>query len=245
MRLLKPWNITTDSFIRLLDFIEKNGLKTVGFEDDENNNPQRSLVITFDDCPKHLWDFAIPELIRRKMKAVFCIPTAYINGYDEWNRKLNGPPQLIMDETDLRRLLDLGMEIGSHNHHHILLEEESEEKVVEEIEASIQVLKNITCKQPLCLAYPFGSIPVDYKRIMKNAGLHYGLGVSTYWEHRYSLSRWEFFNDMTEKDIAEKIQEEYRRKRRLNNSLYVLWLRAYYKAYDVYAATFRKLIRSK
>lgn len=243
MKALEPWNITKASFIRLLDFIEKKGLKTVGFEDATANDPQQSIVITFDDCAKQLWDFAIPELVRRKMKAVFFMPTAHIGDFAVWNSELTASQLSLMNETDLQQLVEAGMEVGSHSHHHILLEEETVEKAVEEIATSAIVLKSILGKRPVVVAYPFGSIPQNYYQVMEDSGFQYGLGVNTYLEDRYLLSRWTYANTMDENDIETTLAQEYKRKRKLNNPFYTVGVVIYHFAYRMYAASLRKLLR--
>ena len=167
MELLEPWNISRSSFTRLLDFIEDNAYQTIGFEDDHVPDPAKSIIITFDDCPKHLWEFAIPELIKRNMKAVFYISTAYIGGVDEWNLVPCAPTLQMMDENDIKNLVQAGMEVGSHAHRHVMLGKEQTDIVYREIAYSKQRLEEITGKEVVSLAYPYGCVPKYYRSIVR------------------------------------------------------------------------------
>jgi peptidoglycan/xylan/chitin deacetylase (PgdA/CDA1 family) len=111
-------------FLRLLNYLEQNGYQTLTFEDLHDSPRMKSgkrIILTFDDCPKHLFDFAIPELLSRKMKASFYMPTAYLGKYNAWDVEEGRAKVELMDENDLLELSRLGMEIGSHSHHHVKL----------------------------------------------------------------------------------------------------------------------------
>ena len=66
---LHPFLIKKETFLLFLNAIESKGLVTTTFKllDSENRAPRNNeLIITFDDCGRHLLDFAIPELQKRK-----------------------------------------------------------------------------------------------------------------------------------------------------------------------------------
>lgn len=64
----------------------------------------KKLILSFDNCPKHLFDFAIPELVKRKMKAVFYMPTANTGGYNSWDEEKGTARMELMNEADLKEL---------------------------------------------------------------------------------------------------------------------------------------------
>ena len=68
---LEPYSITTRKFIELLDFIEYERFETITFQDYRLFNLKKKVVITFDDCSRELLVNAVPELVKRNMKAVF------------------------------------------------------------------------------------------------------------------------------------------------------------------------------
>jgi peptidoglycan/xylan/chitin deacetylase (PgdA/CDA1 family) len=227
---LKPWNISPTSFTRLLDFLQKENYYTVGFEDLSSSKikGRKNIIITFDDCPKHLWDFAIPELIRRKMKAVFYMPTAYLGGCNEWN-VVEGLPEInLMDDEDIAKLSTVGMEVGSHAHNHVMLQEKDAVEVVAQLTKSKSILEAITNKPVLSVAYPYGSVPQNAYKTAENAGYQYGLAVFTPWQTKYAIRRWVYDDTDTLETIQWKVSKPYN------------WYRAWHDKKDYYLT---KLLR--
>ncbi len=232
---LKPWNINTASYTRLLDYLEQHGYNAIGFEDlSHKAKGTKNIIITFDDCPKQLWDFAIPELQKRNMKAVFYIPTAHLGGYNEWN-VVDGKPRIeLMDEDDIVRLNEIGMEVGSHAHNHIMLEGKDEEEALRQLTISKSILESIIRKPVLSIAYPYGSLPDDYSKITEWAGYKYGLGVYVPWQSKYAIRRWIFDDTDTVESIQRKMSASYNWYRTWQDKKDYYLKRIFGKAYNVY-----------
>lgn len=208
---LRPWNISRNSYIRLLDYIEQQNYTTIGFEDIvmPQYSKRKSIIITFDDCPKELWDFAIPELISRNMKAVFYIPTVHMGGYNEWN-VLEGLPKVdLMDDEDIAKLSAVVMEIGSHAHNHIMLEEKKETEIIDQLTKSKSILEKIINKPVVSVAYPYGSVPPNAYKLAKDAGYRYGLAVFTPWQTKYTIRRWIYDDTDSIESIRHKMSVMY------------------------------------
>lgn len=208
---LKPYTISRESFTRLLDYLQEHQFETLLTRDVSQKHRwgSKTVILTFDDCPKHLWDFAIPELIKRNMKAVFFMPTSYIGGYNEWNVLEGRSRADLMDETDLRRLVEAGMEVGSHSHHHIELEYASEDAVVFEMAESKRILEQITGQEIISIAYPYGSVPSSYNRILKDTGYQFGFGIYLFKQSRYALRRFIYHDGDNKSQIHLKLSPLY------------------------------------
>ncbi len=215
---LKPYSISHQSFTRLLDVLTEDGYNTTGFEGLDNVKGKK-VMISFDDCPKHLWDFAIPELLKRGMKAVFYMPTAYLGGTNDWDIKMGKPSIQLMDEADIKKLVDIGMEVGSHSHHHVCLEDFSEHEVKENLVKSKDILEKIIGKPVISLAYPFGSMPQNNKQLLEEAGYRYGLAIYTPFETRYVIRRWIYHDGDDKKRIRQKLSFQYRMMRAIKDKL--------------------------
>lgn len=212
---LKPYSISYASFIRLLDYLEDNRFVTLGFEDvlqgKSKNIFQKHVILTFDDCPKHLWDFAIPELLKRKMKAVFYMPTAHFGGTNSWDLNEGRYQVQLMDGEDLQKLHKLGMEIGSHAHEHVRLSDlNSEEKVFESCSKSKQILESLISKPVVSLAYPFGAVPTNYKSILKNAGYEFATAIYHPKGDKFALRRMIYHDGDTIQSLKKKLSIFYR-----------------------------------
>lgn len=218
---LQPWNISRSSYTILLDYLQQEGYRTLVFEDLDQLEKagDKSVIITFDDCSKSLWDFAIPELQRRNMKAIFYMPTAHLGGYNEWSVEEGLPKIELMDEADIIKLSHVGMEIGSHAHNHIMLEEEKNSEVIDQLVKSKSILEQIINKPVLSVAYPYGSVPKNAYKLAKDAGYIYGLAVFTPWQTKYAIRRWIYDDTDNIESIRHKMSPIYTWQR----SLYDKW----------------------
>lgn len=232
---LKPWVISCAAFDRLLNFLERNKYRTVGFEDIKNGDiGRRDVVLTFDDCPVHLWDYAIPELKKRGMKAVFYIPTAHMGKNNSWNADDGLPSVSLMDDKDVLALHNAGMEVGSHAHNHVMLEEQTIESARASLVKSKSILEEIIQHDVVSIAYPYGSVPDNHVELCKEAGYEFGLSVYTPFQDVYAIRRWSYFETDDDRSIARKMTVKYSVYRALADKWDVLYKKAkrgLYKSY--------------
>lgn len=176
---LAPFVISESTFMRFLDCIEHQQLNTITFQDLISNHDTSGseIILTFDDCGKHLLDFAVPELLRRNMKAVFFMPTANIGGINTWNIEKGQSEVELMNAKDLRELQGYEMEIGAHSHDHIHLARVDRRQCEEQLQRSQQTLSDTLGNSAVCMAYPFGSIPKNPQEVLENAGFKYGCAI--------------------------------------------------------------------
>lgn len=216
---MADWCVSRRAFIRLLDTIESAGFTTTHFAQPEAAKPLRGLaqklVLSFDDCAKHLLDFAVPELVRRGMTAAFYMPTAYIGGINAWDVEKGAAPMELMNEAELRELVRLGMEVGSHGHRHVELRTLPAADVSEELNRSKKILENITGRPVVSFAYPYGSVPAGYQSLLSAAGYRYGLSIYQPTETALALRRFGVYEKDTETSLRRKFSQRYRWMRRL------------------------------
>jgi peptidoglycan/xylan/chitin deacetylase (PgdA/CDA1 family) len=170
---LRPFVIQESTFIRFLTTIEKARMRTVTFADMQEGklkHSRRDLIISFDDCGKHLLDFVVPELVRRNMKAVFYMPTANLGGHNTWNVEQGRSEVKLMNASDLVELQKSGMEVGGHSHDHIHLARLSSKEVSRQLKSCQTILTKILGKSATSFAYPYGSIPSNAKTALVEAG---------------------------------------------------------------------------
>lgn len=215
---LKPYSISRTSFARLLDVLEEGGYATATFND-LHTTRERKVIITFDDCPKHLLDFAVPELQKRGMKAVFYMPTAYLGGKNDWDIPFGKPEVELMDEADIQHLSGIDMEIGSHSHWHVRLGDLPGKEVAENLRQSKEILEGITGKKVISVAYPFGSVPGNKDRLLREAGYEYGLSIYSPFENRYSIRRFIYHDGDDAARLKAKLSVKYRMMRAVNDKI--------------------------
>lgn len=222
---LNAYCIKRKAFLQLLNYIESNNYETITFADistDKNTlrTSSKKIILTFDDCPRHLFDFAIPEMIKRKMKGSFYMPTAHMGQYNSWDADKGAARVDLMNEAEVKELDRLGMEVGAHSHHHTQLKEITDSvKVTEEITLCKHILEDIIGKPVYSFAFPFASIPGNYKQILSQAGYQYGLSIYQKFESRWALRRFGYYDIDTEKSLHRKLSPLYKWYRRLSDPL--------------------------
>jgi peptidoglycan/xylan/chitin deacetylase (PgdA/CDA1 family) len=208
---------------QLLDYLESNKFTTVTFLDlvfkTSVAKSKKKIILTFDDCPKNLFDFVIPELVKRKMVASFYIPTAHIGGYNVWDIQQGFEAVELMDENDLRQLDRLGMEVGSHAHYHLRLKEVAHNVIQKDLVLSKTLLEELLGKPIYSIAYPHGSVPKRYKRLLSSAGYSFGLSTFQPFQSKYALRRFEFDETVDAETLKVKLSVKYRLKRTLYDPL--------------------------
>jgi peptidoglycan/xylan/chitin deacetylase (PgdA/CDA1 family) len=134
--------------------------------------PRRTVAITFDDCyrdnlhaARMLADHALP--------ACFFVPTHYV-GTDhifEWDRGLK--PMANLDWDDVRALVRMGHEVGSHSLSHADFGAISADVARRELAESRKMLENRLECPARWFAYPFGgrdNFRSEYLPLVYDAG---------------------------------------------------------------------------
>lgn len=213
---LQTWSIGHDKFVEFLNRIENKGLQTTTFEEIDTlrlsqKDLQNKIIITFDDCAAELFEFAIPELQRRKMKAVFYMPSNHIDGENIWDIEEYAMASVkLMNLDQLRQLLNLGMEIGSHGEKHIKLNKLSEADAYLDIANSKKTLEDLLNHKIYSFAYPYGEIPAKHQQMLAKAGYQFGLAIYTPLERKYTLRRFAINETDDQKIIDMKLGRKYR-----------------------------------
>lgn len=174
---LQPYCIKRKTLINLLTVIEKTGKRGVSLAEAIAKPSRKNVVLTFDDGAEHLWDFAIPELLKRSMTASFYIPTHHIGSTNSWDVKEGRSEVPLMSEEAIRELKNVGMDIGGHSHHHIRLADQEKTDIEEELSTSKKILDELLQQDTQAMAWPFGSVPQEASSLLKQAGWNIGLSI--------------------------------------------------------------------
>lgn len=218
---LQTWCITHSKFLEFLNCIEQKGLQTTTFQEMVTlkltaKDLKNKIIITFDDCAAELLDFAIPELVKRNMKAVFYMPSNHIDGENIWDIEEFAMTSVkLMNLQQLQYLLTLGMEVGSHGENHIRLNQVSVAVANQDISNSKKKLEEILQCPVYSFAYPYGKIPAQHQKMLAQAGYHFGLSIYTAFETKYTLRRFAINETDDRKIINMKLSTRYRIMRAL------------------------------
>ncbi len=171
-------SVTPATFRRHLDYLESAGFRiwplsrALQYLVTDQPVPDKTVVITFDDAYRSVYDHAFPELEKRGWPFAVFVTSRYIDeGYKEF-----------MSWQQLQTLARAGAEIGNHSHTHPHLVQrdwpqrrEWKQAVIHEIDhAQQRIAKHISKPLPV-FAYPYGETDSELQFILKKMG-YYGLG---------------------------------------------------------------------
>ncbi len=163
--------ITPEMLEKQLKYINDNKFTTITIRelyDYLKNNkpiPEKSIVITFDDGYMNNYTEAFPILKDLNMKAtIFCVGNSLDGSY-------------YLSHEAIKEMSDYGIDIESHTVNHVHLDTLSYDEQLLELKKSKEILENITGKEVLSIAYPFGDYNTDTVKAAKQAG--YSLGFTT------------------------------------------------------------------
>jgi peptidoglycan/xylan/chitin deacetylase (PgdA/CDA1 family) len=173
---LAPYIVSIDTFRYQLDAILRSNLPILTLselceqERNGSHTVSRSVVLTFDDCSQELWEHAIPQLHQRSIRATFFSVSSRLGLTNDWDDHRGGKRIPLMDAMELRKLAELGHEIGSHSESHRRLAELPFDEVLHELIESKTNLEAVTKTTVKTLAYPFGEIPTNHEQLCERAG---------------------------------------------------------------------------
>lgn len=150
--------------------------------------PQKPVVISFDDGYLNNYIYAFPVIKKHGIKVVIS-PIAYYVEYYSINQDRN-PNYSHLTDKEIKEMHASGL-IDFQNHSYnmhslkkrkgsLKLDEENSEDYIREfyydLKAAENVIEDITGENPICYAYPFGSISRESIAILKCCGYKLSFG---------------------------------------------------------------------
>jgi peptidoglycan/xylan/chitin deacetylase (PgdA/CDA1 family) len=146
-RDFNPWSISFDDFRHHLDWLQSNFQLVTLSEAQERirqgDNDRHCVAITFDDGYADNTQFAIPELVSRRIPMTYFVTTHFVESGKPFPHDLAlGRPLEPNTVAELRRYVDQGIEIGAHTRSHCDIGTvTSPSQLWDEIAGSIQTLR--------------------------------------------------------------------------------------------------------
>lgn len=143
--------------------------------------PAKTVVLSFDDAYKSVYDHAFPLLKEKGWPFTVFVTTQYMSkGYSNY-----------MNWQQLREIQHFGGEVGNHSlsHPHFVRQRSSEteaqwrQRIIDEVQQAQHILQQNAGSAILAVAYPYGEYSAGVKAIIRELG-YFGIG-----QHSGAVSR--------------------------------------------------------
>jgi peptidoglycan/xylan/chitin deacetylase (PgdA/CDA1 family) len=207
-----PWAVSMQNFREQLDFLASEGYATQTLRElgsaPASRPFRRTVAITFDDgYADNL--AACEELQKRGMRATWFIVAGSIGKAPAWPAD-GRPSGRLLNSAELREMLAMGMEMGSHSVNHVRLTEVDDTQLHQELQVSRTALQDLLGKAVTSFAYPFGAWDARCAAAVRQAGYTSACTTRTGWALRdgdpYQLRRLTAFNTDTASSVARKLR---------------------------------------
>lgn len=158
-----PTSIPVETFAMQMRVLAQSGYLSMTIQefmdwrDGVLPDPERRVLITFDDGFADFDEAAFPILKSHGFSAVVFLPTAKLGGHEAWNGA-NSPPRPLMSWERVRALAEAGVEFGSHARTHPDLTRIPPDQRRDEIARSAVELAQHLGGAPRSFAAPYGHV---------------------------------------------------------------------------------------
>jgi peptidoglycan/xylan/chitin deacetylase (PgdA/CDA1 family) len=137
--------------------------------------PSRAVVLTFDDAYVNFLEYALPILRQYHFPAVVYVVAGKLGGTADWYLKDGLEASSLMNEAQLRGLLDYNITIGAHGLTHRRLVGLPEDILRQEIRHGRLLLEQKIGVPVRHFCYPYGSHDRAVMRAVRDAGFVSGV----------------------------------------------------------------------
>jgi peptidoglycan/xylan/chitin deacetylase (PgdA/CDA1 family) len=141
-----------------------------GIAHQPNGNPERRVLLTFDDGFCDMFEHALPLLRQNRLRSIAFLVSDLLGKTNEWQQKVGDIVEPLMDEAQVREWLGSGQEIGSHTKSHSRLTQVSLADAREEITASKKSLEDRFGLRIDHFCYPYGDWSKAVRDLVSEAG---------------------------------------------------------------------------
>jgi peptidoglycan/xylan/chitin deacetylase (PgdA/CDA1 family) len=211
--------VTTQLFEQNLHSLKHRGYSPMTFEQYQlflNNEfilPKNPVILTFDDGYEDNYTFAFPLLKKYGFSAVIFLVAETKRRTNFWDA--DEPQVPLMNNEQIREMSGAGIEFGSHTVTHPNLSHCSPEQLRKELFESKKILEQLTGKNIISLAYPYGAVNERIKSLAAEAGYKFGIATNSgplkFYEDFLEIRRTQIFPWTDRFGFWKKTQQRYLR----------------------------------
>lgn len=150
-------------------YLKKNYFKKTDKSDLINENG-KYVAITFDDGSESVYSEGLRIMRDNNVNATVFMVSGLIGGVNEWDIKNGENSEKMLNENQLKEMMDGGIEIGAHTITHPHLTKISREEAYNEILTSKKILEDLLGVEINFFAYPYGDYGEETESLVEKAG---------------------------------------------------------------------------
>jgi peptidoglycan/xylan/chitin deacetylase (PgdA/CDA1 family) len=218
--------VPVQSFEQNLVSLKQRGFSPITFKQvqlfltGEFTMPKKPVILTFDDGYEDNYTHAFPALKKFGFPAVIFLVTDSARRTNFWD--VDEPPVPLMSPEQIREMSAEGIEFGSHTVTHPALPLCSPEQSRVELTESKQMLEQLTGKEIISLAYPYGAVNDTIKSIAVETGYKFGIATTSgpvkFYEDLFEIRRIQIFPWTNKFGFWKKTQQWYGRYKQTKSS---------------------------
>ncbi len=133
-------------------------------------NPQKRVVLTFDDGFENVLRYGIPLMREHRFTAIQYLVADLLGKTNEWEQREGEVSERLMNPAQVREWMQAGHDIGAHTCTHPQLTQIPLDQAREEITASRKKLEDIFGVPVLHFCYPYGDWNPAVRELVAGAG---------------------------------------------------------------------------
>jgi peptidoglycan/xylan/chitin deacetylase (PgdA/CDA1 family) len=172
-------NVRPKAFERQVAAMAAEGYRML--TDPENPGSGKNVCLTFDDGYECFHRNVVPVLSSIGAKAIVFVITDFVGKTNSWDVRLSIKPFKHMSAAEIREVVRLGFEVGSHSRTHRDLTRLGAVSLKSELSDSKNYLEDLTGVEVDAFSFPFGRYNRAAAEAALNAGYRrlFGLGSSS------------------------------------------------------------------
>lgn len=170
-----------DFFEQQMKYLHDQGYKSLYFSELNDSVPDKSIIVSFDDGFKSVYQNAYPIMKKYHIKGNVYLPTKFIDNDSHF-----------MTWKMVKELSSNGFEMQAHTHNHLDIRTLSKEKMKKEINESNLLFQKHLQYIPQAFCMPYGAFNSKSIRLLKNIG-----------KYEYILGS--YYGRVNEKEVNNKV----------------------------------------